>query len=540
MAHELISSFDNLMNQFQQQMRDEPLPDVEDEQYLLNSLEQRISQFQSSIKRQRNARTPIGRLPDELVLKVFWHCVEGLAEAEFTRKGPLRFWAPLIQTCSRWRALGRQDRALWSEINLLWPSKGIEQFLDLSGQHSLSLFIRFQSDAVTLLRRDILKFSSYLSLCASRLSEICISVAFTLPQGMLEEFITDHVVPLNMPSLRLFSASRGAPRDNPLIIPMAISSGLKSLILRGIKHPFPQPYYAGLTALHIHEISYSLSDFFALLDSNPFLATLELSAGIEETPERSREEGIDVRSHLNLTTLRLGPVSANGVIFIFAKAKLPSLNELRVQIRHESREGELPVTLRPLVRGSCGLRVYEDFSTKTACLTFYLHPLRMYDICFEVANVRHIPVYDWESFISRMVPSCPPLQLTSLDVDIRSLPDADVWSFFLRRCGATITRMCFSTYDLKSFVEAVKSDMGLLPDLESLDISHSGIIHRSLVEWVEFREGGHSRLRTLVLPNQFDWDVSWPRLHALAEDVVIEDVESTEAWPITRTRLPFH
>ncbi|KZT33193.1 hypothetical protein SISSUDRAFT_435244 [Sistotremastrum suecicum HHB10207 ss-3] len=98
MAHKLISSFDNLMNQFQQQMRDGPLPDVEDEQCLLNSLEQRISQFQSSIKRQRNARTPLGRLPDELILKVFRHCVEGLAEEEFTRKGPLRFWAPLIRT----------------------------------------------------------------------------------------------------------------------------------------------------------------------------------------------------------------------------------------------------------------------------------------------------------------------------------------------------------------------------------------------------------------------------------------------------------
>ncbi|KZT33194.1 hypothetical protein SISSUDRAFT_435245 [Sistotremastrum suecicum HHB10207 ss-3] len=388
--------------------------------------------------------------------------------------------------------------------------------------------------------REMIKFSHYLSLCATRLSEISISVAFTLPPNTLERFITKNVVPLNMPSLRLFSASRGAPRDNPLIIPMAIAPGLKCLILRGVRHPFPQPSYAGLTSLHIHEVSFSLSDLYALLDSNPFLATLEVSAGFDKTPQRSREEEIDVRSYPNLTTLKLGPVSTNGIDFIFSKAKLPSLNELRVQIRHDGRDGELPVTLRPLVRGSCGLRVYEDFSTKTASLKFYLTPLKMYDICFEVANVRHIPVFDWESFISRMVPSCPPLRLTSLDVDIRSLPDADVWSFFLRRFGATITRMCFSTYDLKSFVEAVKFDVALLPNLESLDISHSGIIHRSLVEWVEFREGGHSRLRTLILPNQFDWDVSWPRLHGLAEDVVIEDVESTEAWPITRTKLPFH
>lgn len=391
------------------------------------------------------------------------------------------------------------------------------------------------------LRRNIAKFGSYLSLCASRVSELRISVAFTLPQDTLENFITGLVIPLNMPSLRIFSASRGAPLANPLIIPVAISPGLKSLILRGIRHPFPQPSYAGLTALQIHQISFSVSDFFGLLDSNPFLATLELSAGIEETPQSEREEEIDARSYPNLTTLWLGPVSTNGVNFILCKGTLSGLDRLHVQIRHESREGEIPIALRPLLRGLCALKVYEDFSTKTACLRFYLTPLKTYDICFEVAtNVHYRPVYDWESFISRMVPSCPSVRLTCLDVHIRSLPDADVWSFFLRRCGATITRMCFSTFDLKSFADAVKSDVGLLPNLESLDFSHSGIIHRSLVEWLEFREGGYSRLQTLVLPNQFDWDVSWPRLHALAEDVVIEDVDSTEAWPITSTRLPFH
>lgn len=60
---------------------------------------------------------------------------------------------------------------------------------------------------------------------------------------------------------------------------------------------------------------------------------------------------------------------------------------------------------------------------------------------------------------------------------------------------------------MKPFVDAVNTDIGLLPTLETLDLGRTEVIPKKFVEWLESREREYPRLRTLILPNRFAWDV---------------------------------
>lgn len=497
-----------------------------------------------------NNQNYVDELPNELLSKIFKLCVEGIAETQYQGGlPPLYIWTSIIQTyvvlsppevnillkygtsCGRWRVLGLQCGVMWSDINLMWRSKIIDGFLTLSGDQSLHLYLPLRTP--NLFSKHYERYFSYLQKCAPRISGISISSdAPPWRDDGLVKALINRITSLNPPRLRTLIAIRGGSSDGspnpPRLIPGVISPALKTIVLSGFKHPIPPSFYKGLTILRIHEVRLERAEFLVLLESHRSLQTLELSAGISQTTQYRADKRMERFQH-GISSLTLGPLCAKDVEFIFRKVDFLELNQLHFFIRDELEAVQLPMAFRSLVRDTSSLKVFECRTKKLPRLVFESYPSRTYKLSFLTLSPSYSS-YNWEPILSQLAISCFSSQLTALEIDIERLPDDDLWSLFFRESGSKLQHLSLTTTNMEPFLDAVVADIRLLPSLEILDLRCSTNIPKRLVEWLERREfeGGYPKLQNLLLPYQYNWDVSWRRVYGLAKDVeVLEDVLSS-------------
>ncbi|KZS91871.1 hypothetical protein SISNIDRAFT_496443 [Sistotremastrum niveocremeum HHB9708] len=81
-----------------------------------------------SYSRNINIRSPISKLPSEILAVIFHHCVDLPSSV----KGHVAFraWFWISHVCSQWRTLAIETKTLWSRIDLRWPLAAINQFMD--------------------------------------------------------------------------------------------------------------------------------------------------------------------------------------------------------------------------------------------------------------------------------------------------------------------------------------------------------------------------------------------------------------------------
>ncbi|KZT32408.1 hypothetical protein SISSUDRAFT_1066957 [Sistotremastrum suecicum HHB10207 ss-3] len=508
MAERVMEALEQVEQEIQEQMRQ--FSDVDEER-----LQIRVAKIQTKMLNEKNALTPVGKLPDEMLLKVFKHCVEGVAEIHYHNgRAPIHLWTAIIHTSARWRLLGLQHGDMWSEINLMWPATTIDRFLTFSGKHSLHLFL--PQPRLGLLQ----PYTHYLKECSLRLSGVSISSdapPSSNQVGVVEQLLM-YVIRLRLPVLRTFVAIREPSMDRPIVISRVISPALKVLVLAGFKHPTSQVSYAGLTSIRIHEVIFKRLELLALLHTNRSLQTLELSSGLRQTHPKDHEN-LERLEH-NISTLSIGPLHALDVEVLFDKVDFTSLSNLRFHIREGIRVAQLPAGLQPFVKDPISLRLLEDRSKNLIRLVFQSHPYRTYEVT-TLASLSVGRPDVWGPILSQLSLSSSS-RLSTLEIDIHHLPDADLLALFLRTCCSELKHLILSTAEMEPFVDAISTDIGLLSTLETLDLGGTEIIPKKFVEWLENREREYPRLRTLILPNRFAWDVIWPRLFALAEDLVIQ------------------
>ncbi|KZS91024.1 hypothetical protein SISNIDRAFT_487717 [Sistotremastrum niveocremeum HHB9708] len=513
MAERVKEALEQVEQEIQEQMRQ--FSDVDEASLFLERLQIRVAKIQTKMLNEKNALTPVGKLPDEILLKVFKHCVEGVAEIHYhNRRAPIHLWTAIIHTSARWRLLGLQHGAMWSEINLMWPAKTIDRFLTFSGKHSLHLFLPQPRPGL------LQQYTHYLKECSLRLSGVSISSdapPSSTHVGVVEQLLM-YVIRLRLPALRTLVAIREPSTDRPIVICRVISPALKVLVLAGFKHPTSRASYAGLTSIHIHDVIFKRSELLALLHKNRSLRTLELSSGLRQTHPTDHED-FEPFEH-NISTLCIGPFHALDVGVLFDKVNFTSLSNLRFHIREGIRVAQLPAGLQPFVQDPISLRLLEDRFKNLIRLVFQTHPYRTYEVTTLASLSSGRPDF-WGPLLSELSLSSSS-RLSTLEINIQCLPYADLLAMFLRTCCSKLKHLILSTADMQPFLDAVNTDIGLLSTLETLNLGRTEIIPKKFVEWLENREGGYQRLQTLTLPNRFAWDVSWPRLFALAEDLVIQ------------------
>ncbi|KZT33195.1 hypothetical protein SISSUDRAFT_435293 [Sistotremastrum suecicum HHB10207 ss-3] len=65
----------------------------------IEQLQARVATIQAKILKEKNALTPIGKLPEEMLLNVFEHCVEGAAEiCDRNKSAPIHLWTAILHT----------------------------------------------------------------------------------------------------------------------------------------------------------------------------------------------------------------------------------------------------------------------------------------------------------------------------------------------------------------------------------------------------------------------------------------------------------
>lgn len=312
-----------------------------------------------------------------------------------------------------------------------------------------------------------------------------------------------YVIRLRHPALRTLVAIREPSTDRTIVISRVISPALQVLVLAGFKHPTSQASYAGLASIQIHEVIFKRSELLALLHRNRSLQTLELSAGLRQTHPTDYEDF--ERLQHNISTLIIGPLHALDVEVLFDKVDFTTLSNLRFHIREGIRVAPLPAGLQPFVQDPISLELLEDRAKNLIRLVSQSHPYRTYEVT-SLASLSAGRPYAWERILSELSMSSSS-RLSTLEIDVQCLPDADLLALFLRTRCSKLKHLILSTADMKPFVDAVNTDIGLLPTLETLDLGRTEVIPKKFVEWLESREREYPRLRTLILPNRFAWDV---------------------------------
>lgn len=341
--------------------------------------------------------------------------------------------------------------------------------------------------------------------------------------------LLDDIFSIKLPILRRFVAINESMSHGPITISSAISPLLRVLVLRAIEHPKIFSY-RGLTAIHIYEVEFKRQELLALLEDNPSLQVLELSAGLCQSDDPADDDFSRPFQH-RISTISVGPLRVQDVKAIFDEVDFQNLSKICFEIHEEIPALELPARLRLFVQEAVSLKLEEDSSGYFNRLVFQSHPHRSYDITSLTepswdGSLRNI----WGPILSQSMLSLSASGLTTLEIDIRCLPDNAPWALFFRTCCSSLQHLILSTTDMEPFLDAMNTDIGLLPNLEILNLRGSTIIEKKLVEWLERREleGGY-KLRTLLLPYQNDWEVSWDCVHALAKNVeVLEDVQSSD------------
>ncbi|KZS91027.1 hypothetical protein SISNIDRAFT_517609 [Sistotremastrum niveocremeum HHB9708] len=466
MEQRVMETLDLLGQQVQEQISE--VSDVDEASQLLERLQIGATKIQTKILNEENLLTPIGKLPNEMLLKVFEHCVEGVLNTDYReRRASLHLWTAIIHTCARWRLLGFQHRALWSEIDLTWPRQTIDRFLVLSGEHPLNLFLTLDSERLPRYARRV--YLSLLEQCAPRLSGF--SISYNVRSGIMwgVEKLLDDFVSLKLPVLQRFVATREPMSQGPTIISCVISPALKVLVLRAIE-PNLEFSYGGLTAVYIDEVELGRQDLLALLEENESLRTLELGAGLLQCDDSLVDEYFQPFQH-NISTLRVGPLRVQDVVAIFDEVDFQNLSELALEIREENQALQLPAALRPFVHESFSLKLSEDSLGRSYHLAFQSHPYRTYQITLIVSpSLDRSARSFWEAILSQLALSWSPSQLTTLEINMSGLPDGEIWALFLRTCCSKLRHLSLFTADTTQFLNALTTDVGLLPNLETLDL----------------------------------------------------------------------
>ncbi|KZT35066.1 hypothetical protein SISSUDRAFT_1051952 [Sistotremastrum suecicum HHB10207 ss-3] len=115
---------------------------AEADQYVLDmqdKMSKSMEVLRASVNRAFNRRILIARLPNEVLAVIFEHCVVAWEEQQQGRsyeRDPSADWFnwfPLVYVCQTWRRVALNTPALFTFLNLSWPSRIIDLFLQCGG-----------------------------------------------------------------------------------------------------------------------------------------------------------------------------------------------------------------------------------------------------------------------------------------------------------------------------------------------------------------------------------------------------------------------
>jgi hypothetical protein len=85
----------------------------------------------------RNMLVPVGRLPDELLIRVAHHCVFETDDQTDDLAPPSTLCA-ISSVCTRWRSVLCAAPELWAVVSGNWPTSLLHQYLLRAGSHELT------------------------------------------------------------------------------------------------------------------------------------------------------------------------------------------------------------------------------------------------------------------------------------------------------------------------------------------------------------------------------------------------------------------
>lgn len=145
-------------------------------------------------RRDLNTLTPVGKLPPELLVKIFGLCTPRTELERLPIQNPYG-WTATTRVCHQWRAVAMEVSELWTMIAADKVSR-VRQFSMLSGDRPLTV----QSSVTT--DKTIAPLRTVLSLFSHRVETLVLSTNHTIDKMASERFSVPHLKALSLINLK--------------------------------------------------------------------------------------------------------------------------------------------------------------------------------------------------------------------------------------------------------------------------------------------------------------------------------------------------
>jgi hypothetical protein len=219
--------------------------------------------------RRRNAATPFGRLPPELIIQILAYAVaSGHSDKSQIPKYDAR-WSRAMLICAYIRAIALSTPALWTLIDCRWSLPWIDLCLERARNKSITLSAEAKAPIRVL--GGLLHKCRGLAIEANSLqTEDC-------PQRRLEALLCADGDPSNIESFQFYGSSSSPVHITPLFLG-GVCDSLRSLVLHGVDvqetPSFPALRHLELKWVHTDRTCLSL---LRMLERAPLLETLSIA-----------------------------------------------------------------------------------------------------------------------------------------------------------------------------------------------------------------------------------------------------------------------
>ncbi|KZT34912.1 hypothetical protein SISSUDRAFT_1064909 [Sistotremastrum suecicum HHB10207 ss-3] len=327
-------------------------PDEDHATILLEDATERMARTMALLKKERNLRTRLGRLPDEILSKIFEYHTEnsalepGYIDDQFG-------WRDIVSVCSRWRSVAMTTPKIWARINLAWATPLVEHCMRSSGTTPLRLLLQ---DNPPLTTEQIDAFGELMKSNRQRVIEIDIewNVDSTLSRdfnNFLQSTMSD-----TYPMLRVLSLSSEVLLSEFPSVDFD-SRNLETLTLRN----FPPPPRQWSTCPRLKSLSLigtvitpveNVEQIYDILNQHPLLETfcLECVPNSQSSQEYLPPDNYATQIAMpHLLTFTLHMPTLRGLRWLFEKLDLRSSTQLDLAIEDAHGLGDTTVTLPPIL-----------------------------------------------------------------------------------------------------------------------------------------------------------------------------------------------
>ncbi|KZS90754.1 hypothetical protein SISNIDRAFT_468264 [Sistotremastrum niveocremeum HHB9708] len=343
-----------------------------------------ITDASASISRSLNSRTPLGRLPVELLSKIALHYTEGARKGVVdiheewnereTASLPLKKIIIISHIFSRWRQVCLDSACLWSHIDLAWNLAAVYAFATRSKSSLLCIRFNssaqdslFASDETTEVAARICPHIQFLTAEIFRIESLSIVIdSFGFPVTELWYGIDT----LRAPELKRFILVQNTS-DRRLLSSRNLFSDhfpkLRMLRLDGFScKRLTSPLLACLRSLYLSVgLTESTTDAISAISNAPLLEDLTLeNIRFNDIVRHLQSGGKPVKLE-HCRNLALKKLNADSVIRLFAAFEFPVIRAINISSRPLvapdgtmiSIYSSLPESVKALAAGASDLQI---------------------------------------------------------------------------------------------------------------------------------------------------------------------------------------